>query len=229
MKELKHKLGILYWKLVKQTESWMHDKKKALQRFWGWMRGWIRGSKMNRSSLENAHFVVICAHPDDETLYFSSVLKKEKTFVICMSGRGSQCRSAEFREALHRQKTEGILLNMPDVPHMDWVWRVFAPMRLRLIARCCKNVNTVYTHSCYGESSHPHHYATGQAAAKAFNKYKICRTAAVVPSKGEGKLCDEDRSQKLAILRECYPSQIKMLENWYPWWQDYLTTEYFEE
>lgn len=228
-KQWRRKLGRLYWKCDAKLKTWWYFRKKNWKRFGFWIKGWRGSANTDTDALKNAHCLVVCAHPDDETLYFYSVMKEFRPFVICMSNVGSPVRTAEFNMALQAQNVKGMMLNMPDVPYMAWLWSLLAPMRLRAIARQCTNVKTVYTHSLRGESHHPHHYATGRAVDKVFAGCRILKTAEHVPMNGRGRLSDEDGERKLKLLRECYPSQIKMLEGWYPWWTEYLENEFFGE
>ncbi len=229
VKRIRRKLGILYWKCHSKVKTWWYFQKKNWRRFADWIRGWFSPSLVQMTELSQIQCLVVCAHPDDETLYFSSVLRKENAFVICMSGKGSRCRTAEFYEALKRQGVHGVLLNMPDVPNMAWVWKLFASRALHMLTRHCAQVKIVYTHNCSGESHHPHHYATSHAVDKNFTNCKIYKTAAELPDNHRGRLSDEDLEMKLSVLRESYRSQIKMLEGWYPWWTDYLENEFFED
>lgn len=228
-KKWRRKIGLFYWEWNGKTKTWWYFRKKNWNRFFNWIKGWSASVKANPDAIKNAQCLVVCAHPDDETLYFSSVLKELHPFVICMSNAGSRERVAELNMALEAQNVSGMVLNMPDVPYMAWLWDVLAPRRLQAVAHQCTNVKTVYTHSLSGESHHPHHYATGRAVDKVFAGCKIIKTAEQVPLNGRGRLSDEDRERKLMLLRKCYPSQIKMLEGWYPWWMDYLENEFFGE
>ena len=228
MKKLKRKLGQFYWNAVKTFHHCRHCFKKNAQSFANWLRGFRRYA-WDLSAAESAHSVVVCAHPDDETIFFYSVLRKEKPFVICMSGRGNRIRFQEFHNALEAQGVHGMLLNMPDVPHMVWAWRLFGAFALKKAAKHCHAAHQIYTHSNTGESLHPHHYATHAAATKAFSNCRIISTAAIIPNNGDGTLSPEDIRRKHGILKACYPSQMKMLETWCPWWDSYLKTEFFKE
>ena len=227
MKKLKRRLGQLYWLAVKKYHDRRYLRQKNNQRFRDWCRGF--GKAATQTAPVDAHCIVVCAHPDDETLYFYSVLKEQNPFVICMSGTGSSIRSKEFYTALAAQGVHGMMLNMPDVPHMSWAWRCFGTGALKKAAKLCPAARRIYTHSATGESHHPHHYATHGAAVNAFSGCQILSTAPEAPTNGDGALSAEDINRKHTLLKTCYPSQIKMLETWYPWWDSYLKTEYFKE
>ena len=226
LKNLRRRLGQLYWAAIQKHHERRYFRKKNKDRFRDWRQGFRCAIQ---SEPVDARCIVVCAHPDDETLYFYSVIKEQKPFVICMSGIGSQIRSEEFRRALEAQGVSGMMLNLPDVPHAAWAWRWFGAHALKQAARLCPAADRVYTHSPTGESHHPHHYATHAAAKKAFSKCTLLTTAPEAPTNGDGALSVEDVARKHRILKEYYPSQIKMLETWYPWWDGYLKNEFFKE
>lgn len=227
MKKLRQKLASFYWNAVGKHRKHRYFRQKNKERFQNWRNG-FRITDLPAHPVDS-RCIVVCAHPDDETLYFYSVLKQQNPFVICMSNVGDPARSKEFYKALDAQGVNGMMLNLPDVPHMAWAWRLFSPKALKKAAKYCPFAERIYTHSPIGESHHPHHYATGAAAKKVFSGYRILTTAPEASPDCGGALSPEDVAQKHRILKECYPSQIKMLETWYPWWDGYLKTEYFKE
>lgn len=190
---------------------------------------WLRGLPKGEAFSSVADCLVICAHPDDETIFFSRILKENKPFVLCMSGRGHKVRKMEFHNALNYWGIEGVQLNFPDIPGCQWVWKRFAARKLRRLMKCFPNVRTVYTHSGTGESGHPHHYAVYHGVKEAFRTCKIYTTASEIPANGTGSLTKIEVKEKYGVIQTCYPSQIRMLERWCPWWESYINTEYFEE
>ena len=229
VKQLRRKLGVLYWKLNSKVKTWCYYWKKNWRRRAAWIRGWFYTSKIPTTEAMKIQHLLVCAHPDDETIFFSSFLKKERPFVICVSNRGHKVRREEFYKALAYWGVEGTMLNFPDVPGITFIWRWRMAAKLKRTSKKLSSVVTVYTHSASGESGHPHHYAVSNGVTKAFKGCRIITTAVSIPANGDGRLTETDVEEKYSIIKNCYPSQINMLERWCPWWQNYLTTEYFEE
>lgn len=224
---IKKQLGRLYWKVDRKIKSFRHQARKYLSAFGSWCRGIIAGKKIKYAV--HSRCMVVCAHPDDETIFFSSILKKEKPFVLCMSHRGNRVRSKEYYQALEHWGVEGTMLNLPDVPGFQWAWRSCMEGKLRRIRKKLPDVTTVYTHSGHGESGHPHHYAVHHAVAKVFADCKLYTTACQMPCNSLAALSDDAAREKYDVVRGCYGSQIKMLETWCTWWNTYLNSEFFEE
>lgn len=104
--------------------------------------------------------LIVVAHPDDETLYFSSILQDKKTpcHVLCMTdgnadGHGDR-RKQEFIEALSVQGCE------------SWSWGGLADIyEQRLQEEEVEKVfdtltyqpSAIFTHGVVGEYMHPHH------------------------------------------------------------------------
>ena len=143
---LKSKLGAAY------AKTCFHTKKNwdTVKRRWFLFRVWIRGIFCHRPVWAEAATLIVCAHPDDETIFFSSVMQ-EKPYVLCMSNRGNAVRKAEFYRALKHWGVSGEILNFPDFPGAVWIWRLFAGRRLKRLRRNMPNVCCVYTHSGSGE------------------------------------------------------------------------------
>ena len=229
MKNLKQKLGQLYWKSVKKYHTWHYHCKKYIRSVKVWMSGWFFRDTLSTEAAEKAQSIIVCAHPDDETIFFSTVLQEKQPFVICLSPRGNRVRHKEFYEALAHWNTNGIMLNLPDIAGFTGVWYRCAARTLLRLRKRLPNVRTVYTHSSSGESGHPHHYAVCCGVFKAFTGCKIFTTARSIPDSEAGTLSEKQVCEKYSVIRTCYPSQVKMLETWCPWWQNYLAREHFEE
>ena len=224
---IKKQIVRLYWKVSGKIKYYRYHAGKYFSALGNWRRGIFTGRKLKAAV--HSRCVVICAHPDDETIFFSSILKREKPFVVCVSHRGNRVRSQEFYQALEHWGVEGVMLNMPDVPGMKWAWKACMAGKLRRIRKKLPDVTTVYTHSGHGESGHPHHYAVHRAVAKTFADCKLYTTASQMPDNGLVALSDDAVREKYEVVSGCYGSQIKMLETWCPWWKIYLNSEFFEE
>lgn len=228
-KQWQRKIGILYWKCNGTTKTWWYHQKKNWNLFFVWVKGWGKAYKQNIAAIKNVQCLIVCAHPDDETIFFSSILKKERPFVICASHCGDTVRAREYRNALKYWGVEGVLLNAPDVPGYTWMWKHKVAGNLRRLRKKCPDVTTVYTHSGHGESGHPQHFAVHDAVVRTLGDCKIYTTAAIMSVDQSNSLDEESVREKYEVVRTIYGSQIKMLETWCPWWKTYLYSECFEE
>lgn len=225
MRKVKHKLGQVYWRLVKKKEDSAYKIKKWIESLLIWLKGFQRV----KYDLQRADIIIVCAHPDDETIFFSSVLKQKKPFVICASHLGNLIRREEFKSALVEYGVKGVMLNLPDVKGGQFIWKLYLPIKLKILRTKFPNVRTVYTHAGIGESGHPHHFCVNRAVKKAFSDCTIYHTAELFEPKSEGLLNAEDLATKKAVIENIYSSQIKMLQRWCSWYDNFLRYEVFYE
>ena len=224
---IRKKLGVLYWKVHRL----IHHRLFKIKRYWVNVFHFLRGFfiKYDYERIKDYDCIIICAHPDDETIFFSSVLKAHKPFVICMSNRGNSVRKQEFQTALLHWNVEGCMMNLPDATgHFGWAWegRRIRTI-LRKIAKKCTNLTCVYTHNTKGESNHRHHHGLGTAVIDVFSDCDIYVTAETlgVPDTPNNAMYAE----KYEILSHIYPSQYKYLETCCRWFYNYLSQEKFEK
>lgn len=222
----RRRLGILYWDIHKAIHLFLFRTK----RYWVNIGYFLFGLfiKSDLKKIKNYTHIIICAHPDDETIFFSSIIKEYKPFVVCMSHRGNPIRTKEFNKALSHWGIEGCMLNMPDVPkHFAWAWKGRAILRpLREITKYCESLKCVYTHNSKGESDHPHHHGLGAAVSVIFSDYDVYMTAETfgAPSIQNNEMYIE----KYALLSSIYTSQYTWLEKSCGWFYNYLSQEQFE-
>ncbi|MDA8165275.1 MAG: PIG-L family deacetylase [Desulfobacteraceae bacterium] len=146
--------------------------------------------------------LVVVAHPDDETLSFSSVCPGADVALVTNGnwlGRGA-ARAGEFRAACRLLGVRSALrFELPDLyphplPHDELL------ARLRGLGR----YDRVYTHSPL--DSHPHHRSVSLAAAEAFQEAWIpaqgCRPTEVAV------LDDDSFAAKLGIMNTVYFKEI---------------------
>jgi len=122
-------------------------------------------------SNKDYHLIVV-AHPDDETLFFSGVIQRLKSMpwkIICLTdgnadGRGS-ARLLEFESACKRmQVKEFERWDFPDIYHQRLDISSIVSKLAALDKPSC-----VYSHGILGEYGHPHHQDTAYAVHLAFN------------------------------------------------------------
>lgn len=231
LKGIRHKCGKAYWHIVKIINRILYKVKKWLKSLFVWISG-IGHTYGSIYNAKNAETLIICAHPDDETIFFSSIIKEKSPFVICMSHSGNRVRRQEFSNALKAQKCQygGLLLNFPDVKGMTWVWKYCLKHKLQAIKKFCPNVKTVYTHAGTGESGHPHHFFVHDAVVKVFYDIKIYHTAEIIETNSMKKLSNNCVQEKMSIISDIYSSQVNMLVKWCDWYELFLNYEnFFEE
>lgn len=149
--------------------------------------------------------VIIVAHPDDETLKFSSILAG--ALVVCVTdgnnlGRGTQ-RKQEFIDACNAFGAAGsLMLDIPDVyPHR---------LPERLIAEKIQLLGLdasieVYTHSPF--DAHPHHRSVAYATSLVFPELNV-EAISSLPSEVY-RLTDTAYKKKLMVVNSTYSHEIR--------------------
>ncbi len=222
---LKQTLGKKYRHTVGKIKYIRYNQRKFNASVKVWFLGLFSKIVLDKEKISQADNLIVCAHPDDETIFFYSVMK-EKTFVVCMSNCGDTKRKKEFFCAINAQNTSGIMLNCPDVKGFTWAWNsIFTKMKLKKIKKLLKPDCNIYTHAVFGESEHPHHFAVGKAVSRTFSGFSVFHTASDVSRAFD--LSDEDIKRKTQIINDMYPSQIKMLNLWCPWYEEYMKRDSF--
>ena len=226
LKKIKHKLGQLYWKIYRKLDDVKYRMRKSILYIYNFIKGIFVYDKIDYKKI--GEDVVICAHPDDETIFFYSIIKKYHPYIICLSNRGHKIRRKEFYNTLEYMGVPGVLLNFPDFPWLKWSLLEFIlTVKLKRIHNKCPIIKRVFTHNSKGESGHSHHFAVGRAVQKVFSDKSIFLTS---EEKYEiGELTVSERKDKHMIIHDMYSSQYKMLDLWCPWFEHYMTYEYFEQ
>jgi LmbE family N-acetylglucosaminyl deacetylase len=123
-----------------------------------------------------AYRLLVVAHPDDETIFFSGVLQSKRDLpwhLICLTDGNADGRGKErHRELLAAAK----LLGVKFVDH--WSYPDIYPNRLPVeeIAprlRALPVPAEVYSHGPLGEYGHPHHQDACLATHRAFPRQRI--------------------------------------------------------
>jgi hypothetical protein len=153
--------------------------------------------------------LVIVAHPDDETLGFSSVCAQAD--VVCVTDGGWKGR-AEERAREFRRATELLgakrawQFNFPDV----YPWRIpVCALATRL--RELGGYDRVYTHSPF--DAHPHHRDIALAAAHVFREIYVQSKGGYAP---DAEVLDQASfERKLNIINKVYAREIRSPDGCY--------------
>jgi len=155
--------------------------------------------------------IIVVAHPDDETLKFSSVLAG--ALVVCVTDgnsldRGHQ-RKKEFSDACKAFGALGsLMLDIPDVYPHRLPERLIAE-KLRLLGL---DVGMgVYTHSPF--DGHPHHRSVAYATSLVFPELNV-EAISSLPSEVH-RLTDTDFAKKLKVVNLIYSLEIRPLNDAY--------------
>ena len=214
-----------YYGFLSLRDKHLYNCKKIFRSVKIWIKGFFVDKTPDYDKISKCKKIIICAHPDDETIFFFSTLQKG-TYVICMSNCGEKTRREEFFKALEYKETDGVMLNAPDVKYAQWMWSgLFWKSRFKKIKKSLNKDCEIYTHSIRGESGHNHHYAVGKFVSSYFKDFNVSYTA---ENAAKAKLLSEaDFDVKMYILTDIYSSQIKMLSKWCPWFDGYMRADSF--
>ena len=159
--------------------------------------------------------LLIVAHPDDETLWGSEELIKNKYLVVCITCGTNKKREKEIEAALKISKDRLIVLDKPDKvrgKRSDWKhYKKQIEYELKYVIKK-KKWNTIVTHNPEGEYGHIHHKITSNIVTKVYNKEKIGKL------KYYGKYYSKKRINQNKFAREIpediYDMKIEMIDSY---------------
>lgn len=163
----------------------------------------------------NVERLMIVAHPDDETLWGSEELLKNKYLVVCITCGTNKKREKEIEAALKISKDRLIVLDKPDKvrgKRSDWKhYKKQIEYELKYVIKK-KKWNTIVTHNPEGEYGHIHHKITSNIVTKVYNKEKIGKL------KYFGKYYSKKRINQNKFAREIpediYDMKIEMIDSY---------------
>lgn len=173
--------------------------------------------------------LIVVAHPDDETIYFSGlILSEPKTQWTVVSltdgngdGRGRE-RHKEFKRACATLKVKNaIFLDFPDAPGQR-LPVVSAWKKLHEVRAEYGPFSEVYTHSILGEYGHQHHQDTSRITHETFRDHKKVYSVAhnVMPDK-KVSVSEKHFQIKADIFWNIYRKEVERFLN-------YLTVTAYE-
>lgn len=159
--------------------------------------------------------LMIVAHPDDETLWGSEELLKNKYLVVCITCGTNKKREKEIEAALKISKDRLIVLDKPDKvrgKRSDWKhYKKQIKYELKYVVKK-KKWNTIVTHNPEGEYGHIHHKITNNIVTKVYNKEKNGKL------KYFGKYFSKKRINQNKFAREIpediYDMKIEMIDSY---------------
>ncbi len=158
--------------------------------------------------------VLICAHPDDESLFFFDALKRDPSIlVVCLSGGSNAARNAEFHSAMQALGADALIFDLPDSGAISYRWKRGKVLRIASRIKKAIHPKTIYTHNASGEYGHPHHQMVNSAVSEVFRDCEI-----FVPEEPCETVC-EWKAEKLAFFETHYPTQ--KVSEWFPQYLDF--------
>jgi LmbE family N-acetylglucosaminyl deacetylase len=155
--------------------------------------------------------LLVVAHPDDETLFFSSILSKN-TKVICVTdanadGRGTE-REKEFQKAIQEYQAQGEMWDFPDIydQRLDLT-------RLESKLKTLGDFDQIYTHGPIGEYGHPHHQDVCMAIFNVFSEEKILVPAFNAYPDINNLLTQDEFDKKKKVLAKIYGKETNRFLN----------------
>lgn len=175
--------------------------------------------RQNLKKVTQPKYLVVVAHPDDETLFFSGVLFKHasQTQVICITdGNADSLGKARQRQFKKACRDFGVFrFQQWDFP--DLFDRRLDIKKLEERLDELQHFKKVFTHGPLGEYGHPHHQDVCLAVHRSFHKkcpvYSISyNTFPQITF----KLSQKQYLKKLKILTQIYYHEVRRFLNFIP-------------
>lgn len=168
----------------------------------------------------SSHNLVIVAHPDDESIYFSGLMMQNRDHpwrVICVTDGGADGHADRRLDQLKRA-CESLAVDALE----HWNFPDIFEKRLE-ISQLSKKLDElqkphqVYTHGIIGEYGHPHHQDVSYAVHKVWSqKVDVYSTAYNCFPDKIIDLAESDYDHKTYILAEIYGSEINRFAHLVP-------------
>lgn len=174
--------------------------------------------KIDPAKVQDIEYVVIIAHPDDETLWAGNFITKEKCLVLCITNGNNAVRRDEFLRVMKETNNYGIILNYPDNPNKirsTWKKEKTAIQNDIEYLIGYKPWTKIITHNPEGEYGHIHHRSTSMMVTNIctrnkienrlyyFEKYMKSNKVVTLPA-----TLAAEQIQHKHYLMQLYPSQI---------------------
>lgn len=175
---------------------------------------------MSKKNIKKASRLLVVAHPDDETIFFSALLMnltKSPWTVICVTDGNADgagpTRAAQFKKACQMLKVKNpIQWDFPD----RFEERLNTERLIQKLQELPPPVE-VYTHSIIGDYGHPHHQDVSYAVHKAFyKKVKVHSLAYNCEAKKVYQLTSAQHKLKSKIYSKVYAGETLRFARFLP-------------
>lgn len=133
-------------------------------------------SYINFKDWDKVDNLMIVAHPDDETLWGSSYLIKDKYLVVCITCGNKRVRDKEIESALKISDDKVVFLKMPDKVHdkrSEWKKEKKRIKKELDYIMHKKEWNDIVTHNKQGEYGHIHHKMTNKIVTSIYDNNPV--------------------------------------------------------
>ncbi len=169
--------------------------------------------------------VVLCAHPDDESLFFGGLLLERKdrgfqTEILCLTNTGKTTRERQRRRELEKAAER------LGVTHLHFGGLRDQPNTRLRITEIHEIIDRhyspslydteVFTHGSLGEYGHSHHQDLSYAAVKYFTRVPVFGVAYHNRGTLNISLSSDDFKIKCDILSQIYPKEFFRFFNTLP-------------
>lgn len=121
--------------------------------------------------------LILCAHPDDESIFDSRDILHNNCTVICLTNADNKVRRSEFFNVLQATKQTGHILNFPDsISEGGEVWFNLTDeeiYKLYISHILNEKYDLIVSHDRYGEYGHPQHKRLNQLSLYIASHLKI--------------------------------------------------------
>lgn len=167
----------------------------------------------NKKPISNT--LLIVAHPDDEVLFFHTIIKKEKPFLVLMSSGSksgsSLIRMREFKKAMKYYGLQYLFFTFGTNDTNDKLLNFSINEVLKL-----KQFDKIYTHNFEGEYGHEFHARVNKCVEALVDK-KLNVPFSKNDYNKIGVLPNEVIKEKEWIFNNIYKSQSFVLEVYKDW------------
>lgn len=176
---------------------------------------------IDQTDLENVDYLMIVAHPDDETIWGGQHLLNGRYLVVCLTNGDNQTRKKEFMNMINKTHNQGLILDYPDKTNgkRDNWYKVKDDIQNDIHYLLTKKKwKMVVTHNPDGEYGHIHHQMTSMLVTKQDNidKNKLMYFGKYYKKKDKPEMLQQisttDLEKKMELIN-MYSSQNKVMDH----------------
>ncbi len=156
--------------------------------------------------------ILFVTHPDDDALFFHTLIKNKKPYVVLLTGGYSVKRAMEFKKMMAYYS---VRYNMYTFNTNDTRMEKIENKIKKELSR--GHFDNIYSHSTTGEYHHPMHCRVGESVKKVTDGKVKTTVSADELVKDENRLPQSEIDEKLKIFNTIYSSQIFVVEQYSDW------------